>query len=75
MSIAAPARNLTFDFAGQTAVVTGAGRGVGLAIARDADVTYRVDVPGGTLHVTWTTDDRVLLTGPAVLIAEGTTAL
>lgn len=47
----------------------------GLAIARDADVTYRVDVPGGTLHVTWTTDDRVLLTGPAVLIAEGTTAL
>ena len=30
----------------------------------DADVAYRVDVPGGTLTVTWTTDDRVLLTGP-----------
>jgi diaminopimelate epimerase len=37
--------------------------------------TYRVDVPGGTLHVTWTEDDRVLLTGPAVVVAEGTTDL
>ena len=36
---------------------------------------YRVDVPGGTLTVTWTADDRVLLTGPAVLVARGTTAL
>jgi diaminopimelate epimerase len=33
---------------------------------------YRVDVPGGTLQVTWTDTDRVLLTGPAVLVAEGT---
>jgi diaminopimelate epimerase len=33
--------------------------------------TYRVDVPGGTLDVTWTPDDRVLLTGPAVLVAHG----
>ena len=33
--------------------------------------TYTVDVPGGTLEVTWTADDRVLLTGPAVLVAEG----
>ncbi|QIG41511.1 diaminopimelate epimerase [Nocardioides anomalus] len=39
------------------------------------DLTYRVDVPGGTLHVTWTADDRVLLTGPAVIVARGTTAL
>jgi len=39
------------------------------------DVTYRVDVPGGVLAVTWTTDDRVLLTGPAVLVAEGETQL
>ena len=39
------------------------------------DVTYRVDVPGGELSVTWTTADRVLLTGPAVLVAEGTTTL
>jgi diaminopimelate epimerase len=33
--------------------------------------SYRVDVPGGTLTVTWTPEDRVLLTGPAVLVAEG----
>jgi diaminopimelate epimerase len=39
------------------------------------DVTYRVDVPGGELAVTWTTDDRVLLTGPAVIVAQGTTDL
>lgn len=39
------------------------------------DVAYRVDVPGGTLTVTWTVDDRVLLTGPAVIVARGTTAL
>ncbi len=39
------------------------------------DVTYRVDVPGGTLQVTWTAEDRVLLTGPAVIVARGTTSL
>lgn len=33
--------------------------------------TYRVDVPGGTLSVTWTHDRHVVLTGPAVLVAEG----
>jgi len=32
---------------------------------------YRVDLPGGTLTVRWTADDRVLMTGPAVLVAEG----
>ncbi len=37
--------------------------------------TYRVDVPGGELAVTWTDDDRLLLTGPAVIVAEGTTDL
>jgi diaminopimelate epimerase len=37
--------------------------------------TYRVDVPGGTLSLTWTADDRVLLTGPAVIVARGTTDL
>jgi diaminopimelate epimerase len=30
-----------------------------------------VDVPGGELDVTWADDDHVLLTGPAVLVAEG----
>jgi len=39
------------------------------------DVTYRVDVPGGTLHITWTTADTVLLAGPAVLVADGATDL
>jgi diaminopimelate epimerase len=43
--------------------------------SRDADVAYRVDVPGGTLTVTWTVDDRVLLTGPAVVVASGETDL
>ncbi len=37
--------------------------------------TYRVDVPGGELAVTWTRHDRLLLTGPAVIVAEGTTDL
>jgi diaminopimelate epimerase len=30
-----------------------------------------VELPGGTLHITWTDDDRILMTGPAVLVAEG----
>jgi diaminopimelate epimerase len=37
--------------------------------------TYRVDVPGGTLTLTWTEDDHVLLAGPAVFVARGTTSL
>ncbi|MEV5001524.1 diaminopimelate epimerase [Nocardioides sp. LML1-1-1.1] len=41
--------------------------------ARDTD--YRVDLPGGTLRITWTTDDRILMAGPAVVVAEGTTDL
>jgi diaminopimelate epimerase len=36
---------------------------------------YTVDLPGGTLSVTWTEEDRVLMTGPAVLTAEGVTNL
>jgi diaminopimelate epimerase len=42
-----------------------------LADAAGRGTTYTVDVPGGTLKVTWSDDDRVLLTGPAVLVAEG----
>ncbi len=34
-------------------------------------VTYRVDVPGGTVHVTWTDDDHLILTGPAEIVARG----
>ncbi len=44
-----------------SALADGAGRGT----------TYRVDVPGGRLQVTWTDDNRLLLTGPAVLVARG----
>jgi diaminopimelate epimerase len=33
-------------------------------------VPWRVDVPGGTCTVTWRTDGRIELTGPAVLLAE-----
>ena len=39
--------------------------------AGERGTTYRVDVPGGTLDIAWTDDDRVLMTGPAVLVAEG----
>ncbi|WP_374999534.1 diaminopimelate epimerase [Aeromicrobium sp. CTD01-1L150] len=48
---------------------------VGLAAARrdgvDQPATYRVDVPGGTLHVTWRADDHLILTGPAEIVARG----
>ena len=36
--------------------------------------TYRVDVPGGRLEVTWRDDDHVVLTGPAVVVARGEVA-
>ncbi len=32
--------------------------------------TWRVDVPGGTCHVTWRADGSIHMTGPAVLVAE-----
>ena len=46
---------------------------VAAALADDASrgTTYTVDVPGGTLQLEWTEDDRVLMTGPAVIVAEG----
>ena len=59
---------------GATAVAAMEADGVGPA-ATGTEATYAVDVPGGRLTVTWTTDDRVLLTGPAAVVAEGTTAL
>jgi diaminopimelate epimerase len=34
-----------------------------------------VTVPGGDLQITWTADDRVLMTGPAVLEATGTLSI
>jgi diaminopimelate epimerase len=46
-----------------------------LADGAARDTAYRVDLPGGTLRITWTADDRILMTGPAVVVAEGTTGL
>ena len=50
---------------------------VATALADDAPrgTAYTVDVPGGTLRIEWTEDDRILMTGPAVLVAEGETDL
>ena len=50
---------------------------VAAAVADDAarDTDYRIDLPGGTLRIRWTTDDRILMTGPAVIVASGTTSL
>ena len=47
--------------------------GVAAAVADAADrpVTYRVDVPGGTVQVTWTVDNHMILTGPATIVAQG----
>jgi diaminopimelate epimerase len=60
----------------------GTGAGAVLVAAALADgydgaggTTYRVDVPGGRLDLSWTVDDRVLLAGPAVIVAAGTTDL
>ncbi|MFT4287736.1 diaminopimelate epimerase [Nocardioides sp.] len=57
---------------------TGAGAVMVAAAAADAaprDTPYTVDVPGGRLTVIWTAEDRVLLAGPAVIVAEGSTDL
>lgn len=37
--------------------------------------TYLVDLPGGRLEIVWTEDDRILMTGPAQLVAEGIVTL
>ncbi|MBB6627183.1 diaminopimelate epimerase [Nocardioides sp. KIGAM211] len=60
---------------GACAVMVAAALADGLGDPPAEDTAYRVDVPGGTLTVTWTADDRVLLTGPAVVVARGTTSL
>jgi diaminopimelate epimerase len=60
---------------GACAVMVAAALADGVSNPPAEDTAYRVDVPGGTLTVTWTADDRVLLTGPAVVVARGTTDL
>ncbi len=53
------------------AVVTMIQDGLSAIESRHEAVTYRVDVPGGTLHVTWRADDHVVLTGPTAVVAHG----
>jgi diaminopimelate epimerase len=36
-----------------------------------AAASYRVDVPGGRLQVTWDQHSSAVLTGPAVIVADG----
>jgi diaminopimelate epimerase len=56
---------------GACAVMVAAAVAEGLDPAHPDGTTYRVDVPGGRLDVTWTPEGRILLTGPAVLVARG----
>ena len=39
----------------------------------DSREPWTVDVPGGRLQVSWSADGEVQLTGPARLVADGTT--
>jgi diaminopimelate epimerase len=50
---------------------------VAAAVADRAErgTSYAVDLPGGRLDIVWTDDDRVLMTGPAEIVAEGLTDL
>jgi diaminopimelate epimerase len=60
---------------GACAVMVAAAVADGVSGPPAEDLVYRVDVPGGTLTVTWTATDRALLGGPAVIVARGTTDL
>jgi diaminopimelate epimerase len=60
---------------GACAVMVAAAVADGVSSPPTEDVAYRVDVPGGTLTVTWTAADRALLRGPAVIVARGTSRL
>jgi diaminopimelate epimerase len=58
---------------GACAVMVAAARRDGSDPAADGTpVTYTVDVPGGSLRITERTDGSVEMTGPAVIVAEGT---
>ncbi len=46
-----------------------------LADGAPRGTAYRVDVAGGSLTIIWTIDNRIMMTGPALLVAEGTTDL
>ena len=47
----------------------------GGAAGLDLPAAYAVDVNGGTLTVTWGSDDHIHLKGPAELVASGTWTL
>jgi diaminopimelate epimerase len=52
------------------AVVAAAHTAAPGSTARDADERWAVDVPGGRCWVSWSTQGTILLTGPAVLVAD-----
>ncbi len=56
---------------GACAAMVAAAIADGVDPSGDTASTYRVDVPGGQLAVTWTAQRRVVLTGPAVIVASG----
>ena len=56
---------------GACAVLVAAASAEGFSPGHGGPATYTVDVPGGRLAVTWTAEGRVLLAGPAVLVAHG----
>ena len=56
---------------GACAVLVASALADGADPAAPPGTTYRVDVPGGRLDVTWTEQGRLVLTGPAVIVASG----
>ena len=60
---------------GACAVMVAAALADGVDPAAPDGTTYRVDVPGGRLDVTWTPLRRVVLPGPGVFVAHGEVAL
>ena len=66
--LADPARPLPVDTRDGIKTIT-------FADGAERGTPYRVDLPGGTLTITWQPDGRVLMSGPAVIVARGTTSL
>ncbi len=63
---------------GACAVMVAAAEADGAEVAAGgagAGAAYRVDLPGGTLMIELSPEGRVLMTGPAVIVARGTTDL
>lgn len=61
---------------GACAVMVAAARRDGVDPVTDGeDATYTVDLPGGTLVITERADGEIEMTGPAVIVAEGTVDL